>query len=62
MHPEEYDRIVVYHMQGAVVLKQKVTTATARLDVCNLAEGVYVLVFGSSAALKEKTIKFVVSR
>ncbi len=62
MNPEEYDRISVYNMQGAVILQHKVTATTARLDVSNLAEGVYLLVFRSSAALKEKTIKFVVSR
>jgi hypothetical protein len=49
-------------MQGAVLLQQIVTTTTARLDVSHLAEGVYLLVLRSSVALKEKTIKFVVSR
>ncbi|MGQ0738683.1 MAG: T9SS type A sorting domain-containing protein [Bacteroidota bacterium] len=62
MNPEEYDRIAVYNMQGALVLQQKVTTTTARLDMSSFAEGVYVLLFRSSASLKEKTIKFVVSR
>lgn len=62
MDPEAYDRIAVYNMQGAVVLQQKVTSATARLDASNLADGVYLLVLRSSASLQEKTIKFVVRK
>lgn len=62
MNPDEFDKLYVYNMQGAVVLQQKVNSTTARLDMTNYSDGVYVLVFRSSVSLKEKTMKFVVSK
>jgi Secretion system C-terminal sorting domain len=58
----EYDRITVYNMQGALLQQQTVTTATVRLDISNLADGVYLLILRSSLTLKEKSIKFVVRK
>lgn len=62
MNPEEFDKLAVYNMQGAVVLQQKVNSSTVRLDISNLTDGVYLLIFRSSSSLKEKTVKFVVRK
>ena len=59
---DEYDRITVVNMQGAVVLKQNVNAAAVRFDISNLVEGLYLLVLHSSATMKEKSVKFVVKR
>lgn len=62
MNPEVFDKLFVYNMQGAVVLQQKINGTSARLDMSNFSDGVYLLVFRSSVSLKEKTMKFVVSK
>lgn len=62
LNPEEYDRIAVYNMQGALLQQQTVSTTIARLDISNLTDGVYLLTLRSSLTLKEKTIKFVVRK
>lgn len=59
---DEYNKVSVYNMQGALVLQQNINTATARLDVSNLADGVYLLLFRSSQSLKEKSVKFVIRK
>lgn len=59
---EQYDRITVYNMQGAVVLLQTVNTNLAFMDVSSLTDGVYMLVLRSSATLKEKSMKFIVRK
>ncbi len=59
---EEFDRIAVYNMQGAVLLQQKVNAPVMRLDVGHLTEGVYLLVLRSSVTLRERSFKFVVSK
>lgn len=58
----EYDKITIYDMKGQIILQQKVTMVSARFDVSNLAEGVYVVALRSVKTLKEKTTKFVISR
>ena len=58
----EYDKIVVYNMQGAPLLKQAINAGTARIDVSSLTEGVYLLVLHSSVTLKEKNLKFIVRK
>jgi hypothetical protein len=58
----EYDKIVVYNMQGAPLLKQTINGETARIDVSSLTEGVYLLVLHSSVTLKEKNLKFIVRK
>jgi len=58
----EYDKIVVYNMQGAPLLKQTINGETARVDVSSLTEGVYLLVLHSSVTLKEKNLKFIVRK
>lgn len=60
--PEEYDRAVIYNMQGAILLQNTINTTTARIDISNLSDGVYLFVLRSSIALKEKSIKFVVRK
>jgi hypothetical protein len=62
LNPEEYDRIIVYNMQGALLQQQAVSATTVRMDISNLADGVYLLTLRSSLTLKEKTIKFVVRK
>lgn len=62
MNTAVYDRLYVYNMQGAVVMQRQVSTSTASLDLSNFTDGVYLLVFRSSQSLKEKTVKFVVSK
>ncbi|HRG82393.1 MAG TPA: T9SS type A sorting domain-containing protein, partial [Chitinophagaceae bacterium] len=62
LNPDEYDKLFVYNMQGAVLFQQKITTASALLDLTSFSGGVYLLVLKSSVSLKEKTIKFLVSK
>ncbi len=59
---EEYDQLTVYDMQGSAVLTKPVSSNTARLDVSNLAGGVYLISLRSSATRKEQNIKFIVKR
>ena len=58
----EYDRLVVFNMQGDQLLKQTINGETARIDVSSLIEGVYLLVLHSSVTLKEKNLKFIVRK
>lgn len=60
--PEEYNRVAVYNMQGALLQQQNVNTTVAKMDISHLPDGTYLLVLRSSASLKEKTIKFVVRK
>lgn len=62
LQQEEYDKITVYNMQGAVVLQQTANANLARMDISSLADGVYLLVLRSSATMKEKSMKFVVRK
>jgi hypothetical protein len=62
LNKDEYDRLSVYNMQGAQLLKQTINNETARIDVNSLPEGVYLLVMHSSVSLKEKNIKFIVRK
>lgn len=62
LNPDEYDKLFVYNMQGAVLFQQKISTPSALLDLTNFSGGVYLLVLRSSVSLKEKTIKFLVSK
>jgi Secretion system C-terminal sorting domain len=58
----EYDRMVVYSLQGGRLLQQSINGMTARMNVTALPNGTYLLVLHSNASSKEKSIKFVVSR
>jgi hypothetical protein len=49
-------------MQGTVVMQLSVNGTTARLDVSGLANGMYMLVIRSPSSLKEKRLKFLVSK
>ncbi len=60
--PEEFDRVVVYNMQGAMLQQKNITASTMRMDISNLPDGVYLLVLHSSVSLKEKNFKFVVRK
>ncbi len=62
LKPDEFDKAAVYNMQGSVLLRQKITTSTIRMDATALNEGVYLLILQSSLSLREKSIKFVVRR
>ena len=63
INPDEYDKIAVYNMQGAILQQQNINSNTARMDISNLPDGVYLLILRSSSALiKEKSIKFVVKK
>lgn len=62
LNKDEYDRLSVYNMQGAQLLKQTINSETARIDVNSLPEAVYLLVMHSSVTLKEKNMKFIVRR
>lgn len=62
LKPDEFDKAAVYNMQGSVVLRQKITASTIRMDATALNEGVYLLILHSSMSLREKSIKFVVRR
>ena len=60
--PEEYDRVAIYNMQGAMLQQKTINTSIARMDISNLPDGVYLLILRSSGSLKEKSIKFVVRK
>ena len=63
INPDEYDKIAVYNMQGAILQQQNINSNTARMDISNLPDGVYLLILHSSSGLvKEKSIKFVVKK
>ena len=62
LNKDEYDKLLVYNMQGAQLLKQTITGETARIDISSLTEGVYLLVLRSSVTLKEKNLKFIVRK
>jgi hypothetical protein len=62
INPDEYNRVLIYDMQGALLQQQTVSTSTSRIDINNLTDGVYLLVLRSSVSLKEKIIKFVVRK
>lgn len=62
INKEDFDQLSIYNMQGALVQKQMINSATAKLDVTALTDGVYLLVFRSSVTMKEKSIKFIVNR
>jgi hypothetical protein len=62
LKPDEFDKAAVYNMQGAVVLRQKITAATIRMDATGLEEGVYLLVLSSSHSFREKSLKVVVRK
>ncbi|MDZ4808583.1 MAG: T9SS type A sorting domain-containing protein [Bacteroidota bacterium] len=60
--PEEFDRVVVYNMQGATLQQKNITASTMRMDISNLPDGVYLLILRSSVSLKETNFKFVVRK
>ena len=62
MEEQEFDKILVFNMQGSLVLKQNVKNTNATLDLFPFDEGVYLLVLRSSKQNGEKTIKFVVRK
>ena len=59
---DEYDKVTVFNMQGAIVLQQEIRGSLARMDVSALTDGVYVLVLRSSVTFKEKSLKFVIRK
>lgn len=62
LRPDEFDKAALYNMQGAVVLRQKITAANVRMDATGLDEGVYLLVLSSSHAFREKSLKVLVRK
>ncbi|MEO7984097.1 MAG: T9SS type A sorting domain-containing protein [Bacteroidota bacterium] len=60
--PQEYDRVAIYNMQGALVLQKQVSTSIEKMDISNLTDGMYLLLLHSSVTFKEKSIKFVVRK
>lgn len=58
----EFDQLGIYSMQGAQLQKQAVNNKNIRIDISSLSNGVYLLILRSSATMKEKSVKFVVSR
>ncbi|MFZ9388211.1 MAG: T9SS type A sorting domain-containing protein [Chitinophagaceae bacterium] len=60
--PDEFDKAVVYNMQGAAVLRYKINASSIRMDATGLTEGVYLLVLGSTASLREKSFKVVIRK
>lgn len=62
INPAEYDQLAIYNMKGDLLMKQRVNGSSARFELGNVPGGVYLLVLRSSVSMKEKTIKFVVSK
>jgi hypothetical protein len=62
INADEYNRVIIYNMQGAQLKQQAVSTSMARFDISDLPDGVYLLVLRSTGSLKEKSIKFVVRK
>lgn len=59
--PNEYDRLAVYSIQGALVLQSSISGTSAKMDVTALKNGVYLVVLRSSLTQKEKSATFVLS-
>ena len=59
---EEFDRVAIVNMKGAVLQKQAISGPALRLDLSDLEEGVHLLILRSSTRLKEKSIKMIVRR
>jgi Secretion system C-terminal sorting domain len=57
-----FDQLTVYDMQGVSLVRKSTNGSSARLDVSNLANGMYILYLRSSASLKEKSVNFVINR
>lgn len=62
LDPALFDQLFIYDMQGNMIHKTKITNGYIKLDLGHVAGGVYLLVLRSSTQLKEKTIKFVISK
>jgi hypothetical protein len=62
LQEDSYDRILVFNMQGSVILKQEIKVANTTVDLVPFNEGVYLLVLRSTGSMKEKTVKFVVRK
>jgi hypothetical protein len=62
INPAEYNKLLIYNMQGAQLQQQALNASISRIDINNLTDGVYLLVLHSSVSLKEKAIKFVVRK
>jgi Secretion system C-terminal sorting domain len=59
---QDYNQLKVCDMLGTVVKQLSVNGTTARIDLSNLVNGMYILTIRSSLTLKEKSIRFLVSR
>lgn len=62
INTDEYDRLLMYNMSGAVVLQQTVSSSSKRIDVSGMADGVYLLVLRSAIGLPEKTTRVVIRK
>lgn len=62
LDPSVYDRLLVYDMRGGIVTQRNILSASIRLDLTALSDGVYLLVLKSTVTLKEKTVKFLVRK
>jgi hypothetical protein len=60
--PKEYNRAEIYNRQGTLVSSKVITGPELRIDIQNLTDGIYILLLRSTSSLKEKSIKFVVSK
>ena len=62
INPAEYNRLLIYNMQGGQLQQQTVTTSITRIDITSLTDGIYLLILRSSVSFQEKIIKFVVRK
>jgi hypothetical protein len=62
LNPEEYQKLVVYNLQGALIAEQAIQGNYARVDVSKLTDGVYIVALRSSSMKKEKSMKFIIKR
>jgi hypothetical protein len=62
INPEEYDRLLVFNLQGAQLQQHYIRSNTMRVDITGFTDAVYLLVLRSSLTGREKTMKFVVRK
>jgi hypothetical protein len=62
LDPALYDELLVYDLQGKVLIRQKVTASAVRVDLNPFMDGVYLLVLRSSTTRTERSGKFLVRK
>ncbi len=60
--PAEYDRMTIYTVHGVQLQQQNISSTTGRMNISQLANGMYLLVLNSTTTTNTKTLKFMVKK